>query len=232
MYARGATLAEVASEYGVTRERVRQIFKKAGLPTISLADRRRLVYQQRADEIVEKYRGLRDVRAVADALCVPMSAVDEILRQRLPAAEFRKHGNYPKKYSDDELIAMLHEASRALGGVLAKTDFESHARDRTLPDGRPWPTAQTHMLRFGSWRNSLIAAGLTANASSPITGQILFDEAQCIDAIRHVARELKKVPTAAQYEKHARGTSGALPSMATVRNRCGRWYEALAKAGL
>lgn len=232
LYANGATLETVGQRYGVTRERVRQIFRDADLPTISLAERRRRESEQRGGEIVAKFRELRDRRGVADALCLPKAAVDDVLRQRLPAAEMRKRPRYDKKYSNDELIAMLREASEALGGVLTKEDFECYACGKTLGDGRAWPTGQTHMHRFGGWRKSLEAAGLRANPSSAIAGQTLFNEGQCVDALRHLARELGKAPTVAEYDNHARETHGALPSVATIRNRCGRWYEALAKAGL
>ena len=144
-----------------------------------------------------------------------------MLRQKLPTSEFRRRPNYAKKYSEGELIAMLLEASVALGGILSKEAFEEYARGRTLDDGRGWPTAQTHMLRFGGWRRALVRAGLTANPSSPIAGQTLFDKPQCIDAVRHVARQLKKIPTVSDYDDYARESNGALPSAATIRHRYG-----------
>jgi hypothetical protein len=232
IYANGGTLEAVGQEYGLTRERVRQIFRDAGLPTIPLAERRRRATQQRAGEIVDKFRELHDQREVAKVLGLPKVVVDEVLRKRLPASELRKRSKYAKKYSNDELISMLRQASEALGGVLTKDDFECYARGRTLSDGRAWPTGQTHMLRFGAWRKALEAAGLRANPSSAIAGQMLFNEAQCIDALRHLARELGRAPTVAEYDTYARETNGALPCVATIRNRCGAWYDALAKAGI
>lgn len=232
LYARGATLAGVGERYGLTRERVRQIFHAAGLSKISAADRRRRIQEERADEIVKKFSELHSSDAVAKGLSLPKVSVEEVLRQRVPASALRKRPEYAKKYTDDELIGMVREASCALGGVLAKTSFEAYARGRVLDDGRPWPTAQTHMLRFGTWRRALEAAGLRSNPSSPIAGQVLFDEAQCIDAVRHVARKLDKAPTVSEYERHARESNGGLPSSATVRHRCGGWLDILRKAGL
>lgn len=232
IYANGGTLEAVGQQYGLTRERVRQIFRDQGLPTIPLGDRRRRVHEKRADEIIDKYRELRDEREVARVLGLPRVVVEEVLRKRLSASELRKRTKHGKKYSNDELIAMLCQASEALGGVLTKDDFESYARERQLSDGRPWPTAQTHMHRFGTWRKALEAAGLRANPTSAIAGQLLFTEAQCIDALRHLARELDKAPTVAEYEAYAKEMNGAFPSSATIRNRFGSWYDALAKAGL
>jgi hypothetical protein len=115
---------------------------------------------------------------------------------------------------------------------LTTSGYNQFARDRSFADGRPWPTYQTHFHRFGSWRGALLAAGLSANPSSAMAGQRIFDKSHCIDAIRHVRREVGAVPTASEYESMARASSGALPSLATVRTRCGSWSEALRMAGL
>jgi hypothetical protein len=144
-------------------------------------------------------------------------------RRRTPA----KIDWIEKKYSEGELIETLREASEAIGGVLTTSRYNDYARGRSFPDGRPWPTHQTHSHRFGSWRDSLLTAGLPANPSSAIAGQRIFDQAHCIDAIRHVHRQLGEVPSINDYERAARASQGGLPSAATVRNRCGSWSQAV-----
>jgi hypothetical protein len=74
--------------------------------------------------------------------------------------------------------------------------------------------------------------GSRPNPSSAIAGHRIFDKGQCIDALRHVQRELGNVPTLNQYEAIARESNGALPSGATIRNRCRSWGEALRLAGI
>ena len=137
-----------------------------------------------------------------------------------------------KKYSDEELLEILREANTELGGILTTSAYDELAKRHHFLDGRPWPTHQTHFLRFGSWREALLTAGLAANPSSPIAGQRLFDQSHCIDAIRHVHRELGSVPTLSDYEGVAKASNGALPSTATIRHRCGSWTDALRMAQL
>ncbi|HWN72683.1 MAG TPA: hypothetical protein VNN15_02620 [Solirubrobacterales bacterium] len=137
-----------------------------------------------------------------------------------------------KKYSDDELLRILREANEALGGILTSDGYNDFARGRTFPDGRPWPTHQTHFHRFGSWRKALLAAGLAANPSSAIAGQRIFDQSHCLDAIRHAHRELGETPSISDYEAISKASNGALPSAATVRNRCGSWSQAVHLAQL
>ena len=236
MYQLGATLQEVGTAFGVTRERVRQILNEAGFGT-DRAERAVAIRERRQREhvaaVLEAFRRSSDARQVARELELPYELVNDILCEHVPTGERRAHWKKPKpKYSDEELIEFLQIASRTLGGVLTTAAYTSFARARKTSDGRNWPTHQTHFNRFGSWRLALEAAGLAANPASAIAGQTLFQVEHCVDAVRSVSREIAKVPTAAEYEVAARDSRGALPSLATVRNRCGTWNDALSKAGI
>jgi hypothetical protein len=236
MYQLGSTLQEVGDTFGVTRERVRQILNDAGFGTRrgerAVAFKAKLK-REHTDAVVEAFRRLSDVRRVAKELNLPHEFVKEIVEEHVPAGERRAGWKKPKPmYSDAELIQFLQTASEALGGVLTTTAYTEFARSRKTLDGRNWPTHQTHFNRFGSWRKALEAAGLAANPASAIAGCHLFEAGHCVDAVRAVGRELGKVPTASEYEAAARRSGGALPSQATVRNRCGTWNEVLRMAGL
>lgn len=207
MYAEGASLRDVGKEFSLTAERVRQLFAQNGLKT-----RSRLEAQA--------------WRRAARAAALEAEGKEKRKRRR-PVAEWVE-----KKYSDAELLQGLREASEAVGGVLTTTRYNEFAKGRSFPDGRRWPTHQTYFLRFGSWREALLTAGLAANPSSAIAGQRIFDVGHCVDAIRHVHREIGAAPTISEYESIARASNGALPSTATVRHRCGSWSEALRMAEL
>ena len=60
-----------------------------------------------------------------------------------------------------------------------------------------------------------------------LPGQRIFTRERCIDAILDVERELGHAPTAAEYERAAVASNGVLPSLATLRHRCGGWNQAL-----
>ena len=204
MYQAGATLREVGVKYGISRERVRQLFQAAELKTRSPTE-----------------AGAR--RA--------MEAGGEKTESKKTRAGRRSTWT-KKKYTDRELIFCLREASEAIGGVLTTAAYNGFAKTQEFPDGRSWPSHQTHFHRFGSWREALQAAGLRANPTSAIAGKRLFEVGHCIDAIRHAQRELRRVPSVNDYEHIARESNGALPSSATIRNRCGSWSEAVRMAGL
>lgn len=202
LYQGGSSLRAVGAEFGISAERVRQLFRDNGLGTRTHKEGHALLkaeHEQRKIEEAEKS--------------------DKTSRQ--PSAWIGK------RYTDEELLDVLRKTSEALGGVLTTHAYNEYAEGRTFPDGRPWPSHQTHFHRFGSWRQSLLAAGLAANPSSAIAGQRIFDRGQCIDAVRHAERELGHRPSLKQYEALARESNGGLPSAATVRHRCGSWSAAL-----
>ncbi len=245
LYASGATLEEVATEFGVTRERVRQILRHHGYELRSRGEahavrqaRIRAEIDRAAPRVIELHSSGHEVNQIADELGISKSAVERVVREdelsRLTKESERRARmgrGATKIYSNDEMLACLREASDSLGGILSTGAYREFARQRTFEDGRAWPGPQSIFGRFGSWVDALQAAGLAANPRSAIAGQRVFEESHCIDAVRYVGRELGKPPTANAYDEMARASSGGLPSLATVRNRCGGWISALTKAG-
>jgi hypothetical protein len=237
LYAAGATLAEIGAAYGLSRERVRQILRNAGVPARPISQtaeiRRARQLEQARETVTAMYAETYDARLVAQRLKIPISVVQEIVKERFPKGSVRRrHKSISKKYSSNELIAFLKMASAELGGVLTTGAYDQFAQRRKTSDGRPWPTHQTHHKRFGSWRRALHAAGLSANKPSAIAGQILFGCGHCVDAVRALTRQLGRTPTANEYDAFARASKGAMPSLATLRTRCGTWSDALEMAGL
>lgn len=236
-YRAGLTLDEVAQEFGVSRERVRQVFSENEFPVRSLAEtaalRRSRLVSEAGDSIRVAFAESRDIDEVAKKLALPRSVVASVVESSFTSKERRKKLRPVKrKYSDDELRSFLLEASTTLGGVLSANAYTKFARSRKTEDGRPWPTHQTFGLRYGTWRAALLDAGLAANPSSPIAGQVIFEVSHCVDALRAAAREVGTPLTTHAYDEYAKSTKGALPSLATVRHKLGRWPEALSRAGL
>jgi Homing endonuclease associated repeat/Sigma-70, region 4 len=240
LYECGLTLHEVGEDFGLSRERVRQLFGRARLRTRSLLETvelKRAADLGRADEIIEVFRRTKDLAVVAGELEIGRATIVEVLRAKLPPRERmalnRKPGPAAAKwrYSNEELIAFLGEAGAALGGTLSQKAYDAFARGRRTSDGRPWPTQQTAGKRFGSWRCAVQAAGLDAYPSSGIGLRERFSREQCVDAVRLVDERLERCPSSNEYECCAR-ESAELPSLATLRVRCGSWSEAVRLAGL
>jgi transposase len=236
-YASGATLQEVAERFGLSRERVRQIFGQADVPIRSIAEtyalkRARLV-NDRSAEICAAFEKTKDIDEVAHRLKISRTVVKEVILHRFSESERRRPRKVRPTYSNEELIAFLREADAQADKPLSIAAYSEYAAARRTPDGRSWPTHQTITKRLGgTWRAAAQAAGIAMSRPPRATMPQAFDEEQCAGALRIAARELAKVPTANEYDRFARASHGALPSVATVRNRLGTWYEALISAGL
>jgi hypothetical protein len=204
LYRQGATLDEVGVQAGITAERVRQLFKGAGLKTRSPAQAGRLKRE------------------------LPKAAVREILKTQIPLHQYRTLRRKPaaKRYEDHELLGFLRKAGAARRATLSLAFYDDFANGRYTTDRRRWPTHQTHCKRFGSWRNALHAAGMQANEQ--LAGcEAAFDADHCLQAIQIVQRKLGRTPTSLEYTRCARDSAGSLPSLSTIRNRCGSWLAAL-----
>jgi len=165
LYANGATLEEVGVRFGLTRERVRQIFREAGISTRSTTETHTLrhdrMVHQRGEEICAAFSLSQDIDAVSLQLNVPRVVVKEIVKQHFPlGSRFRPKKSRPSMYPTGELISFLQEAGAAASGKLTTGAYGKYAKGRRTDDGRPWPSFQTHAKRFGSWRDALLEAGL------------------------------------------------------------------------
>lgn len=238
-YREGATLNEIGQESAITRERVRQVLVRAGyrmseLKVESARARRKLEVEENTDRVVPMLAaGELRPQEVASTLGISSEVVRRIDKEHPEFARKRKairRRERAPKYSDLEVLSVLRAANEGLGGIITVQEFTHFARGHKLDDGRPWPTHQTALLRFGSWREALEAAGLPHNQSSPISGMRLFERTHCIDAILEAERALGHLPTVREYDEYARLMGGALPSVATIRHRFGLWPDALRAA--
>jgi hypothetical protein len=246
LYECGFTLHEVGEESGLSRERVRQLFRRAGLQTrsrLETVELKREADLGRADEIIEAFRRTKDVAVVARELEIGRPTVVEVLCAELPPRErvaLRSKRGPPRakvppwarrRYSDEELIAFLREAGATLGGALSGKAYDALARGRRTADGRRWPTHQTAGSRFGSWRGAVQAAGLDAYPSSGVGLRKRFSQERCVEAVRLVGERVGQCPSKSDYERCARESVGELPSVTTVSVHCGGWCEAVRLAG-
>jgi DNA-binding transcriptional regulator LsrR (DeoR family) len=83
MYTDGSTLEQVAARYGVSRQRVLQIFQESGLPTRSIAETHALKRERLFREFGEKawvmFQQSEDIDAIASQLGITPTAARRII---------------------------------------------------------------------------------------------------------------------------------------------------------
>jgi hypothetical protein len=235
-YVTGLTLQQVGKLFGLTRERVRQVFREAGLSIRSTKETRALrskhLLEGCGEEVKAAFLISHDVERVAHRFGLPISVAQDFIKTQFPHSWERRPPKPPDpKYPSEEILELLRAAAEAVGGVLREASYRRYAEGRSIADGRPWPSNATIVARFGSWSRALIAAGLEPLGPLSSESRRKFSDDDCIAAMQAAAEQLGEPPTVAAYQEFARESGGAYPSEATVRQRFGNWYEVLGRAG-
>ncbi len=252
----GLTLDEIGAEVGVTRERVRQILRDrapdvaADRKVLAAKRRKHLAARRRHTEAADR---LHRISGELQAKGIDAGDVLENLqRTRIPTVTGDKFGvtketvialynasgfDFPiverrvaeLRYDHEACVSYLRLAAEELAvdhlTAAAYDDFAS--RQTVTPEA--WPSAQTIMKRFDTWTESVEAAGLASVRRSGRSYKQQFPPARCREFVdRYVGETLDNDlrPTLAGFGEWAKSAGG--PSVATLRNRLGRWSDTLA----
>jgi hypothetical protein len=237
VYVTGLTLEQVGKLFGLTRERVRQIFREAGLSIRSTSETRALrskhLIEGCGEEIKAAFLVSHNVEQVAHRFGLPITVTKVFIKTQFPHTWERRPPKPPEpKYPTEEILELLREAADAVGGDLREPSYRRYAEGRSIADGRSWPSASTINARFGSWSRALIAAGLKPLGTLSSKSRRKFSDDDCFAAIRAAAEALGGPPTVGAYREFARKSQGGYPSEMTIRVRFGAWRDVLVRAGL
>lgn len=235
-YLAGATLQEIATQEGITREGVRQRLVRLGIPVRSLGETRRMQQQKFVEthgaRAASLFLEFRDVAQVAHVLDAPARAVQACVQGAIPdyAVLARAPRSVTKKYSNDELLEYLRTAATGLNVPMTGDVFEQKiASIWPADESRQYPSKQPYALRFGSWRAALEAAGLPANPTTQVPKKF-DDPSVAVSAIVECWRELDSPPTVSDFDGWDPVSRG-FPSTSLVRVLVGgSWNVGLVKA--
>lgn len=176
---RGLTLQEIGNEVGVTRERVRQVLNVMGLKMAGQQERRYAsAISGRSSELAEAFLRLRNTDLVANETGIEAAQVTRFVEREIPDAKVLAKSHNPRSpiYTDSEYLDCLRKAAAELDSPMGQAKYRAWSAGRNLPDGRHWPGPQGIMIRFGSWREALLKAGLPARPSMGGTGWFDYDD--------------------------------------------------------
>jgi hypothetical protein len=223
---RGETLAMIAEAHGVTRERVRQLIKKAGGPSAEVAQVAKSTARHRADQdLLESVRaamkaGTFEARKIAKQIGVPETEVRRVAKPS-DRRKFVRHVMQPKKWSEAAILKAI-EAAAAGNSRITVMDYEA-ARKSGRANG---PTVAVVIHRFGSWVAAVGRLGLKASRVSG-RGRSITKAQALGNLVSYFGRAGARV-TAANYERWAGKNNAA--SLGTIRNIFGSWSEAKLQA--
>lgn len=133
-------------------------------------------------------------------------------------------------YTDEQILDALREADAV--GVSAGTIYGNRAAQEN------WPSIRCVILRFGSWNDARMLAGLPVNREAHASGKRwAIAPSDCLAALIECAEALGHVPVYSEYvewqESHPERNvqtgavvTGKVPSGPTVRAKLLTWNRA------
>lgn len=238
----GRTLDDIGKEFGVGRERVRQLMKKYGGPTAKeIRDMRAAaaLTAQRDHEsavgadirVALEGRGPMTVAEVVDATGVDAGDVAKFWPQELSHLRLHTSANVENRWSDGAILDAIREAALYEFPLTtnAYADLVSHGQIKGPSMPRIWQ-------RFGSWTGACEAAGVVAGQ----TMRPHYESRWSDDDLLQIARQYLPDPdspnSAHRFDEWKRACAPDGPSFQTLRNRFGSWTavkrRALAQGGV
>lgn len=232
----GRTLDEIGKEFGVTRERVRQLMIKYGGPD-STSVRQAQTERVQSEEQV---RGRVVSSTVRDVLSSsgPMSLAEVASTTGIEAAEVARHwpaelthlrlwgtNGAESRWSDDKIMDAIREAA------VYEFPLTANAYGRLLAVGQiQGPSVPRIGQRYGSWTAACEAAGVTAGRAVRNNYESRWSDNDLAEIVRQYLLDPDVPNSANRFDAWKRVNVPDGPSFQTVRNRFGSWTEAKRRA--
>lgn len=220
----GASLAEIAAEFGVTRERIRQILVGAGVTAQDARRGRRAAHDAAVAEL--RTRVLAWVRTrpgqTTAAAAEALGTTPAMIREALGAATIgrlfvHEAGNAQRQYTPADLIGWIQAAAVVHGSPLAGTAYDEFSA------AHGGPSRVLLLQRFDTWNAACSQAGLAVNFRHDGYHR-RWTETQMLELVADYLCSADSRGTYADYDRWAREGENR-PSGQTLRNTIGPWRD-------
>lgn len=222
----GMSLKEIGDTYGLTRERVRQVLKKAGGPTRQDLKELRAAISADNLEAIKKASielAIRNPKLTVAEAAHQLGISSSELTRALSKKELNNFAKPPRaitlKWTDEQIIQVLQEAA-TLEFPLTVAAYSKLIEEGFLKG----PSAARICQRFKSWQVACDLAGVEAGRRTRPLDLSRWTNEDLIDAVITYLKLPHSTGSANDYEYWASGQDD-VPSLGTLRNRLGTWNE-------
>jgi len=238
-YLAGDSLAVIGKREGVSGERIRQLFRAAGYPTLATSHTNRQRSQERRAEleapVVDAYRRLESITEVAKQLGISVGLATSVLAEA--GIETGRRRSQPTTLLRPKVTAtfctdVLSEAARREGGTISEKRYQAMLRAGASTDGQAWPWPSTILARLGAktWNEAVVIAGVPECA--PGAGSRGVGDDDLTSLAVELEGTLGRLPAPGEFGKAAK--AAGLPGLQSVERRFGSWdsFVATVRAAL
>lgn len=227
----GLTLDEIGTEFGVTRERVRQLLKKYGGPSADEIRDVRAAQAQSAQRAHDQAvtgairealdgRGPMTVAEVADATGLDAGDISKHWPQDLAHLRLWGAGQGESRWTDEDICEALRQAS------VYEFPLTTTAYSELLQVGQvDGPSVPRIGQRFGSWSAACAAAGVVAGDPWNREYESKWSDEDLLQIVRAYLIDPNGPSSAHRFDEWKRENAPDGPSAQTLRNRFGSWTE-------
>lgn len=226
---RGLTLDEIGVEFGITRERVRQLLKKHGGPSTEEVRELRAAEAQAAKRDHEQTvvsviretldgRGPMTVAEVVEATGAEAGYVLKFWPQELAHLRLHSTGSHGNLWSDDSGLDAIREAA------LYEFPLTTNAYADLLAQGQVKGPSMPRILQlYGSWTAACEAAGVVAGQTMRPHYESRWSDDDLLQVARQYLLDPDSPNSAHRFDEWKRASAPDGPSFQTLRNRFGSW---------
>ena len=232
----GRTLADIGKEFGVGRERVRQLLKKYGGPTAQEIRELRVAEALTAHRDHESAvgahirgalegRGPMTVADVVEATGIDAGDVAKFWPQELAHLRLHTSASVENRWSDEAVLEAIREAG------LYEFPLTTNAYSDLVSQGQvKGPSMPRIWQRFGSWTAACEAAGVVAGQTMRPHYESRWSDDDLLEIARQYLLDPDSPNSAHRFDEWKRECAPDGPSFQTLRNRFGSWTEVKRRA--
>lgn len=228
--AHGETLEEIAQDYGLTREAIRQIVQKTYGPGFDLVIKERKRERQTSSQIIQDEvtnyiltcKGIRVSELQERFTELKPELIAELKPEIKKYVDFEREAkSYTEQWSDQQILNSIAEAGTYFF-PLSRNDYEDLIKTGEIIG----PSGALIMKRFGTWAMACSKAGIESHRTN-LTYTKKWSEREQSDFIVEFLESEIKGSSMAFYETWKKELNPHAPSSQLLRNTFGGWLEVI-----